>query len=140
MGKPKERSPYNLLQEVYREDVWKMMVCCMLLNQTTRRQVDAVRHNFFSRWPNARKAMNADPTEMAHVIRSLGFSNRRTESIIRMSREFMEKPWKKPIELYGLGQYAQDSFDIFVRRAHVGAPSDKFLSKYVKWENCKNPR
>jgi len=98
------RSPYNLLQEIYHPNEWKMFVCCMCLNQTTRLQVDKVRHEFFKRWPTPKKAIKADPTEMAELIKQLGLSNRRSAAIIRMSREFIEKDWKDPKELHGLGQ------------------------------------
>ena len=32
-----------LLQEIYQDDGWKMLVCCMLVNLTDRRQVDTIR-------------------------------------------------------------------------------------------------
>lgn len=127
-------SPYNLLQEVYRPDDWKIFVCCMLLNQTCRIQVDRVRLEFFRRWPNARKAADADQNEMAALIKTLGFSNKRSIGIIKMSKDYINKDWKEPNELYGLGQYAQDSYDIFIRkRLDVENPSDKFLSVYMRW-------
>lgn len=131
-------SPYNLLQEIYRSDDWKIFVCCMMLNQTTRQQVDRVRHEFFRRWPNARKAMSADPLEMAELIKPLGFSNKRSTGIIKMSADYIEKEWREPKDLYGLGQYAQDSYDIFIRkRLDLKNPADKFLSKYMEWARCR---
>lgn len=127
-------SPYNLLQEIYRPDDWKIFVCCMMLNQTTRQQVDRVRAEFFRRWPNARRAMDADVHEMAELIKPLGLSNKRSAGIIRMSEDYIKKDWKEPKELFGLGQYAQDSYDIFIRkRLNVVDPADKFLSKYMEW-------
>lgn len=126
-------SPYNLLQEIYRPDEWKIFVCCIFLNQTTRLQVDRVRNEFFSRWPNAKAASLADPNEIKHVIQSLGLSNKRSISIIKMSVDFMEKDWKEPTELYGLGKYAQDSYDIFIRGKNIRNPADKFLKKYMDW-------
>lgn len=130
------KSPYNLLQEIYineKQGIWKILVCCQFLNITTRRQVDRVRHEFFRRWPTPQKAMHADSAEMASLIKSLGLFNRRSVSIIRMSQEFLLKDWKEPKELYGLGQYAQDSYDIFVRGVRPPNPSDKFLQKYLDW-------
>lgn len=129
-----KRSPYNLLQEIYRPDDWKIFVCCMMLNQTCRAQVDKVRTEFFDRWPNARRAASADPAEMAQLIKTLGLSNRRSTGIIRMSQDYLNKDWTEPKELYGLGQYAQDSYDIFIRkRLDNENPSDKFLNKYMEW-------
>jgi len=130
----KDKSPYNLLQEIYWPDEWKILICCMFLNQTGRKQVDAVRVSFFKKWPNAKKAAKADPGEMKEMIRSLGFVNRRTISIIKMSQDFIEKDWKEPKELYGIGQYGQDSYDIFVRgNIRIKNPSDHVLKMYLKW-------
>ena len=36
-----------ILQEVYQSDGWKMLVCCIMLNLTNRKQVDRVRHELF---------------------------------------------------------------------------------------------
>lgn len=132
----KEKSPYNLLQEIYEGDGWKNLVCCMFLNQTSRVQVDAIRDEFFRRWPNASKASKADQNEMAELIKSLGFRNRRSASIIRMSQEFKAGKWKRPIELHGIGQYGQDSYDIFINgKLDIKNPSDKVLKKYLDWIN-----
>jgi methyl-CpG-binding domain protein 4 len=129
------RSPYNLLQEIYIKDKWKILVCNIFLNQTTRKQVDMIRDEFFDRWPNAKAASEADPDEMRDVIKILGFGNKRSRTIIRMSEEFHTIEWKNPKELHGLGQYAQDSWDIFINGKIKIKPTDKVLKKYLKWRN-----
>lgn len=130
------RSPYNLLQEIYHPDEWKIFVCCMFLNQTTRAQVDRIRHEFFRRWPHARLASHADQDEMARLITPLGLSNRRSAAIIRMSKEFLSTDWNKPSDLHGLGKYADDSYEIFIKRnLTIRNPADKFLQKYMDWVN-----
>lgn len=127
------KSPYNLLQEIYYPDAWKIFVCCIFLNQTTRAQVDAIRREFFRRWPTPYKAAHADVAEMSHLIKSLGLSNKRSRTIVRMSHEFL-KGWKSPKDLYGLGQYANDSYEIFMRKNYnIKHPADKFLNKYIEW-------
>ena len=119
-----KKSPYNLLQEIY-TDPWQMMICCIFLNQTSRKQVDGIRDEFFKLWPNPNKAAKADPEKMKSIIKSLGFVNRRTHSIIRMSQDFITKDWTEPKELFGIGQYGQDSYDIFVRgNIRIKNPSD----------------
>lgn len=110
-----------------------MFVCNMMLNQTSRSQVDRVRHEFFRRWPSPEKTADADQQEMSDLIASLGFRNKRSAAIIRMSKEFITKEWKEPRDLYGLGQYAQDSYDIFVRNKLPRNPTDHKLRAYVKW-------
>lgn len=127
------QSPFGLLQEIYWPDEWKILVSCMFLNQTGRKQVDSMREAFFAKWPDAEAASKADQFEMAEAIKSLGFKNRRSRAIIRMSQEFLQKEWVRPIELHGIGQYAQDSYDIFINGIIVDDPADHVLHKYVKW-------
>lgn len=128
-----KKSPYNLLQEIY-EDPWQMMVCCIFLNQTSRIQVDAIREKFFKTWPDARSIVRADPEKIKKSIKTLGLVNRRTNSIIRMSQDWLQANWREPMELFGIGQYGQDSYDIFVRgNIRIKNPSDHVLKKYLKW-------
>ena len=53
-----------MIQEVYQSDPWKMLICCIMLNQTNRDQVDRVRIQFFSKYPDAESAERADLAEM----------------------------------------------------------------------------
>lgn len=127
-------SPLNLLQEIYHPDEWKVLVCCILLNQTSRKQVDLVRDEFFKIWPSPESVKEEDFEKMRDLIAPLGFKNKRADGIIRFSREFLEKDWKDPIELYGIGRYGQDSYDIFFRDKIIENPSDHVLKDYVQWK------
>lgn len=82
-------SPYLLLQEIYREHPWRMLVCCIMLNCTSRKQVDQVRDKFFRLYPDAAEAERADPAEMAEVIALLGLKNKRAKTIQRFSSDWM---------------------------------------------------
>jgi hypothetical protein len=126
-------SHFNLLQEIYIEDPWKVLVCCIFLNQTTRKQVDKIRDEFFKRWPNSFALASANPEEVRDLIRLLGFYNRRTSTLINFSQEWTAKDWKSPIELKGIGKYAHDSWKIFVEGNLVENPSDHVLNDYVTW-------
>jgi len=128
------RSPYNLLQEIYREDPWKVMVCCILLNQTTRKQVDKVRYELFERWPDPLSMSQAEIETLADLIRPLGFYKRRARTLTRFSKEWNEKRWQSPIELYGIGEYGQDSWKIFIDNQMVEEPADHVLKDYIKWK------
>jgi len=130
-------SPYNLLQEIYNEHPWRMLVCCIMLNCTSRKQVDQVREEFFKRYPDAVEAERADPSEMADLIASLGFKNRRTRSIQRFSSDWMTLDWIEPSELYGIGKYAQDSWEIFQKGNLNVEPTDGVLNTYLHWAKTK---
>lgn len=127
------KSPYDLIQEHYWPDAWKMMVCCMLLNLTTRTQVDKIIKGLFRKYPNAKRMSLADEGELASMIVTLGLSNKRARSLIRMSAEWRGKRWERPIDVHGIGQYAQDAYDMFVHRKIIGRPADHKLKKYAYW-------
>ena len=133
-GKEIPKSPYNLLQEIYISDPWKMMVCCILLNQTKRKQVDQVRNDLFELHPSPLSMSKANEKEIASMIKKLGFSNRRSKTLVRFSNEWIsKKDWKNPIELHGIGNYAMDSWKMFLDGEIVDDPSDHVLKDYVKW-------
>jgi methyl-CpG-binding domain protein 4 len=54
---PPGRSPFGLLEEILWADEWKMLVACMMLNCTTRVQVDRVLWRLFATTPTARAAV-----------------------------------------------------------------------------------
>lgn len=129
----KKESPYLLLQEIYNEHPWRVLVCCIMLNCTSRKQVDRVREEFFKRYPTPSSAITADPNEMAELIAPLGFKNKRTITIQRFSSDWLTLDWKEPKELYGIGKYAQDSWDIFYKGDLSVEPTDGVLGKYLIW-------
>jgi len=128
-----KRSPYNLIQEVYHDDTWKILVSCVLLNRTNRMQVDKVRHRLFKRWPDAETMASARRPRITPVIKSLGFGKRRAETLIRMSEDYISKEWSDPKELYGLGKYASDAYKIFVLGEKVPDAADHLLNTYQEW-------
>jgi methyl-CpG-binding domain protein 4 len=127
-------SPFELLQEIYHDDPWKSQVCCILLNCTRRVQVDGIRSELFDKYPTAAMMSQADPQELAELLRPLGFYNRRAKSLIRFSTEWSSLDWKHPRELYGIGQYAADSWDIFYNNRLDIEPNDGVLVKYRLWK------
>jgi len=133
-----QNSPFLLLQEIYREHPWRMLVCCIMLNCTSRKQVDRVRDEFFRRYPDAVEAERADPAEMAELISLLGFKNRRTSTIMRFSSDWMTLDWLEPSELYGIGKYAQDSWEIFQKGNLNVDPTDGVLNTYLDWAKTQS--
>ncbi len=120
-----------LLQEIYQPDGWKMLTCCMLLNLTNRRQVDVIRDELFKRYPTPKDMMNADESELAQLLQPLGLYNRRAKSLKKMSEGYV-KGFKSVDELYGIGQYAKDSWEIFQNNNRNINPTDKVLQEYLR--------
>jgi methyl-CpG-binding domain protein 4 len=110
-----------------------MLVCCIFLNCTSRKQVDGIRDRFFERYPFPEDAAGADPEEMAEILAPLGFRNKRTRTIIRFSTSWLTPGWSEPSELYGIGKYGQDSWEIFQKDNFGVEPTDGVLDKYLCW-------
>lgn len=122
----------TMIQEVYKEDPWKMLVCCIFLNMTTRDQLDKIRVEFFERYPDAMSIVESDYDELSNMIEPLGFKNKRTETLKRFSYDWLNVEWTEPIELYGIGKYGQDSWEIFQKGNLDVSPSDGALLGYLK--------
>jgi methyl-CpG-binding domain protein 4 len=127
------KSPYNLLQEIYNEHPWRMLICCIMLNCTSRKQVDQVREKFFNKYPTPELAQSANPEEMANLISILGFKNKRTRTIIKFSSDWIHSKWTEPSQLYGIGKYGQDSWEIFQKGNLDVIPTDGVLDTYLNW-------
>ena len=141
-------SPYDLLQERFWPDGWKILVTCLLLNQTSRKQVEPMIEDFFKRYPDAVSLIHTDKDELRKRIRPLGLANRRTKTLIRFSKEYLAGSWITAKELYGCGKYADDAWRIFcVGDWEAVEPNDHALNDYRGWlqtwnntYNKMNPR
>jgi len=125
-------SPYMFIQEIYIQDPWKLLVCCIFLNQTSRKQLDKIRVEFFERYPTPESVIKAEHSEIVELIKPLGFYNRRTNSIKKFSSDYLGD-WVDVKELYGIGKYASDSYEIFIKQNFDIEPSDKALNKFLYW-------
>ena len=140
-----EMSPYKLLQEIYYDDPWKSMVCCILLNCTRRTQVNGVVEDLFRIYPNPVAMSKAPSHDLALILQPLGFHNKRAETLKRFSSEWLTKGNKPVNKLFGIGKYAHDSWKIFYENDLTLNPKDGVLVKYVEWkrqqpaETVQNP-
>lgn len=70
--------------------------------------------DFFSKYPDADAASQANPMEIELMIQPIGLSRRRSVALVRMSNDYLLKSWQdKPEVLYGIGKYASDAYRIF---------------------------
>ena len=127
-------SPIGMLQEQVWPDVWKMLVVCILHNQTSRKQVDKVFQELFEKYPNPSLMSKASQNDLSKMLRPLGLYNRRAKSLIRFSSEFISKQWSRPKELYACGKYANDCYEVFCLGNWKDIkPEDHALNDYVEW-------
>jgi len=127
-----------LMQERYADDPWKLLVGCILLNRAHGRTALPAAQVLFKRWPTAEAMAQAELTQVEAVVRDCGFQRRRAHAIVEMSRAWSTpsvQAWVAKTGnvtcLYGLGQYAQDSYDIFVRGRLDVEPDDRVLREYL---------
>ena len=130
-------SPYKFRQEMYRDEPWKMLVICMMLNRTTAKQVDSVRFEFFDRYPTPEALVVADEESLTKLLRPLGLYNRRASTLKKFAEAWNRGGWKRVSELPGVGKYAEDSWLIFQEGKINIEPDDKELKKYVKWARAQ---
>jgi methyl-CpG-binding domain protein 4 len=123
----------KLIQHDYTDSPWKVLACCILLNRTTRIQVRSILDEFFIKYTSPYKVIKADPADIAKLIQPLGLYNRRSVSIQRFCSDYVEKEWSDPRELYGIGTYGWEAWEIVINKNYNIAPTDSVLRNYLAW-------
>lgn len=119
-----------MIQEIFRDEPWKLLVGCILLNQTTHVQVRKVIWELFQLCPSPGAMAATDPEAIARLIRPLGFYNRRARTLIKFAESWLGE-WSDPRELHGIGRYAHDSWQIFIGGRLDIEVTDKVLTDYL---------
>ncbi|MEM2143507.1 MAG: endonuclease III [Candidatus Thorarchaeota archaeon] len=70
---------------------FEMMISTILSAHTTDRCVNSVTPRLFSRYPDAKSLADADPVDVAQIIRPCGTYNKKAEYICGASRMLMER-------------------------------------------------
>lgn len=105
-----------------------------MLNCTSRKQVEKVFPIFVKRWPTPRDFMSANKEDVIETCKSLGFANRRTDNLLKMTERFLAGPWSDVRELPGVGEYAARSYEIFcLNDVGTTCPKDHALTQYYEW-------
>ena len=133
------RNGSPLIQEQYFDDQharWKMLVTCLSLNLTTGKQARTVLPILFEVYDTPDKLADACPNRLYDILKPLGMVNKRVITYKRFSQEYT-MGFKRVKDLYGCGQYAQDSDDIFFSGLWQNflekAPQDGELKRYVNF-------
>jgi len=130
------RSPYGLIQEDLFPDKWMILVTSVMLNRTSRKQVEKVLRQFAKLWPDAKSLSLANVCEIAVVLKALGLSNRRATTLLALARAYIADKNLCVSELPGIGAYATRAWEIFCEgRLGDLEPKDHALAEY--WRYCK---
>lgn len=128
------RSPYCLIQEDLWPDKWKILISCILLNRTSRKQVEKILPTLFKLCPTPQDMIDCNIDLLTSVIAPLGFKNKRVITLIKLSKNFLEQNWKHARDLPGIGEYGSDVWDIFVRGIiPKSCPKDHALTLWWNW-------
>jgi hypothetical protein len=82
-------SPLGLLEELFADNPWRLLLSAILLNRTRRIQVDSVMYTFLQQWPTPEATIEADVNEMSHRIAPLGIKYRRAKGIVQFSKDYL---------------------------------------------------
>ena len=121
-----------LIQEEYLDNPWRMMVCCICLNQTNNKQVRPILDILFSIVPDPASAISCEKERISECLKSTGFQNIKADRIKKMSQKWIEG-FDDPSELPGIGKYGQDSWDIFINGNLGRETADKKLIAYLSF-------
>ena len=113
---------------------WQHMVAVIMLNQTGRKPVKTVFPIFMDRWSHPLEFLKATEQEVKDVIWSLGMVNVRYKRLCKMTEDFVTWKCDDATELYGIGKYGSDSYEIFFKQNYRVEPTDKELIRYLKQE------
>jgi methyl-CpG-binding domain protein 4 len=127
-------SPHGLLQETLFPNEWLILISCMMLNCTQRRQVEQVLPSFIKRWPDPHAFLRSSIQDVIDLCRPLGFANKRSSMMLKMTKAYVEGRWSHASELPGIGEYGSRSWEIFCRGVPGDTPpNDHALTKYWIW-------
>jgi endonuclease III len=125
-----------LIQEDYIDDPWKMLICCILLNQTNNLQVRPILEKLFKLIPDPESAVMCSSDLISEVIKTTGLQNIKTDRIKRLSQKWIGG-YEDIQDLPGIGRYGKDSWEIFINKNLSVLPSDTKLRSYLR--DIKNP-
>lgn len=126
----------NLMVQQQVENVWQHMVGVICLNLTNRKQVKAVLPKFFAKWSTHDSLVHATRREIEEVIEPLGMKHVRAERLYRMSEQFKDWDGEDATQLYGIGKYGSDSYELFYKKRIPKNVGDHELKRYITEEFC----
>ena len=120
----------DLIQTHYEDDPWKIMISCILLNQTSNVQVRPVIKKFFEIFPTPNSLNESHQNLISSILQPTGFQNVKSKRIINFTSVWNSGE-RDPNKFPGIGPYGRDSWKIFIEGKTDFSPADKKLSAYL---------
>lgn len=109
---------------------WQHMVGVIMLNLTGRKPVKRILPEFLNRWPTANDLLRSRIVDIEEVLKPIGMYRRRAKAIYKMSIDYLSWDKNNARDLYGIGQYGDESYRIFYKGERF-EPQDKELRRYL---------
>ena len=127
-------SPFLLIQESLWPNQWLILVSCVLLNQTSRKQVEKIWRHFIHVCPNPEAIISIDEQELALMLKPLGFYSRQAKMLKKLASAYIKNDWKHAKDLPGIGEYGGRAWEIFCcSKLGTIEPKDGALKIYWRW-------
>lgn len=126
-----------LLQELLWPNRWQCTVANLLLNVTTRKQVDTVWPILFEEAPGHVEILNIRLERLVEILKPLGLYNRRAKRLKELAAAWETVPHS---QLPGVGKYAIQSDKIFFADDLLWEESveDGALVSYLEWRRLQS--
>lgn len=124
-----------MIQDIYRTEPWKMIVCTIFLNQTSGVQVKKMMRKFFKRFPTLESIREADINDISEEIEDLGLQHAKANRIKSFCSAFSEEVDLMRDSLLGfkgVGDYSQESVDLFIKRNRDIETKDEEIRAYLQ--------
>ncbi len=129
-----ERYPQAVCALTHR-NAWELLVATILSAQCTDKRVNEVTPGLFAKYPDMRDLANADQAELASDIRSTGFFNNKSKSLIGAARtiltEFAGQVPRSMEELLRVPGAARKTANVVLGTAY-GIPSGVVVDTHVQ--------
>ena len=95
---------------------WEHFVGVIMLNQTGRKPVKTCLPEFLYWFPTPEALLAADEDFVKSIIQPLGMVNVRYKRLVGMTKDYLTWNGIDATELYGIGNYGSDSYEIFFKK------------------------
>ena len=116
------------------DNSWQHMVGVICLNQTNRKQVKSVLPKLFLICPTPSCLLRTPADIIKKIIKPLGMVNVREKRLRRMSEDYLTWDGEDATQLYGIGKYGSDSYELFYKKRVPENVGDHELKRYIEEE------
>jgi len=124
----------DLMVQQQVDSIWQHMVGVICLNCTNRKQVKRVLPLLFGICPTPVHLINTSPNTIKMIIQTLGMVNVRYKRLRKMSEDYLTWNGDDATDLYGIGKYGSDSYELFYKKTVPDNIGDHELKRYVDEE------